>query len=161
MLLYVVPGLKGELQCEDVGARRRIVRLLVAMFSVKGARAMKAEYEPLFQELLNRFNDVQAEIRELMVGAAKDMLLHHPEPRVHDQIEQALAIKLLDREDAIRERCLAQDSFLKPLSRRLASEKTNRSCVLDRAGRSLSSARPSCSGSARSRTSCCWNCATA
>jgi sister-chromatid-cohesion protein PDS5 len=101
ILIYVLPNLQSELTVEDLDTRRRTVNLLVEMFTERGS-ILKSEYQPLFRELLGRFNDVEPEIREIMVAAAKNMLLYHKQNAT--AIEGELTKKLQDKEDHIRER---------------------------------------------------------
>ena len=60
------PHLVEELKVDDVEVRLRCVKLLLQMFTEPGSTLLD-QYEPLFNELLGRYNDSAPEIRTIMV----------------------------------------------------------------------------------------------
>lgn len=76
MLLEVLPHLVEELKVDDVDVRLRCVKLLLQMFTEPGSTLLD-QYEPLFAELLGRYNDSAPEIRVIMVDKSPDVLKYH------------------------------------------------------------------------------------
>lgn len=99
ILVNVTPQLTAELKIDDSGIRRKCVELLLKMFTERGS-AMPNEYEELFRELIQRFNDHDTDIRLLMVESSGDLLRYHRKD--FPIIEEEMRKRVTDLEDPVR-----------------------------------------------------------
>jgi hypothetical protein len=99
MLTNVLPHLVDELKVDDFNTRHRCVQLLLEMFTEAGSTLLN-QYEPLFIELLGRYNDSEADIRSLMVEKSTNILRFHK--KRFPVIEGELRKRVTDPDDAVR-----------------------------------------------------------
>lgn len=106
LLLNVIPQLEEELKVNFVGLRQLATSALGNMFTQPGSQLFQA-YPNIWNSWLNRRNDKALEIRLLWVEHAVKALT--TQPLVQEEVEQALALKLLDPDEHVRAqviRCL-------------------------------------------------------
>jgi hypothetical protein len=99
MLTNILPHLVEELKVDDFETRHRCVKLLLQMFTEPGSSLLD-QYEPLFIELLGRYNDSEAGIRSLMVEQSTNILRFHK--KRFPAIESELKKRVTDPDDGVR-----------------------------------------------------------
>ncbi|KAL6073815.1 Sister chromatid cohesion protein pds5, variant 3 [Balamuthia mandrillaris] len=100
ILLYVLPELERELKVEDLSKRKSVVKLLGEMFSAEGS-LLPTSYPQLFNTFISRFNDIEPDIRLLMIQYVPQFIKNHPAS--HKSINEALQKRLRDLDEKVRE----------------------------------------------------------
>jgi hypothetical protein len=100
--LWLQPHPVEELEVDDndMEVRLRCVKLLLQVSTEPGSTLLD-QYEPLFNELLGRYNDSAPEIRTIMVDKSPDVLKYH-RARFQKTIETEMRKRISDADDGVR-----------------------------------------------------------
>jgi hypothetical protein len=87
-MTQVMPHLEEELTVDNLDVRSEVVHLLANMFSTKDSN-LAATFRQLYATFLQRFNDINAAIRELMVNDfAKPFILNQTDSKLIAQVQR-------------------------------------------------------------------------
>ncbi|OSD08806.1 hypothetical protein PYCCODRAFT_1380708 [Trametes coccinea BRFM310] len=100
LLHNVVPQLEEELRVEQLQLRIMATQTLGEMFADKHGYDLVQKYQSTWAQWLSRRNDKNVTIRLAWVEAMKGIIVNLPEMR--KEIEDALALKVLDPDEKVR-----------------------------------------------------------
>ncbi|GFR06797.1 sister chromatid cohesion protein PDS5 homolog B-B [Trichonephila clavata] len=99
VLLTVIPRLEYKLKSTDIAERTEVTEILGRMFSDRNSDMIET-HNLLWGCFLDRFNDINKNIRLLCVNFAREFLVYHPESR--QDITAKLKSRLRDVEQDVR-----------------------------------------------------------